>query len=97
MLNLLVAILSLDFGVDSIMNEEQEQAFKRAEYGLCSMVLVSLWLKVQQWGRYEAFVLPKEEIGSLCIPCQNMAINLFGLMEFNGMRIIAININVLKK
>ena len=38
----------------------------------------------------------EEEIGSLCIPCQNMAINLFGLMEFNGMRIIAININVLK-
>lgn len=26
MLNLLVAILSLDFGADSIMNEEQEQA-----------------------------------------------------------------------
>lgn len=34
MLNLLVAILSLDFGVDSIMNEEQKQAFKRAEYDL---------------------------------------------------------------
>lgn len=48
MLNLLVVILSLDFGVDSIMNEEQEQAFKRAEDNLCSMVLVSLWLKVQQ-------------------------------------------------
>ena len=46
MLNLLVAILSLDFGVDSIMNKEQEQASKRAEYDLCSMVLVSLWLKV---------------------------------------------------
>ena len=41
--------------------------------------------------------MPKEEIGSLCIPRQNMAINLFGLMEFDGMRIIAININVLKK
>lgn len=34
MLNLLVVILSLDFGVDSIMNEEQEQASKRAEYDL---------------------------------------------------------------
>ena len=30
------------------MNEEQEQAFKRAEDNLCSMVLVNLWLKVQQ-------------------------------------------------
>ena len=34
MLNLLVAILSLDFGVDSIMNKEQEQASKRTEYDL---------------------------------------------------------------
>lgn len=48
MWNLLVVILSLDFGVDSIMNKEQEQSFKRVEYDLCSMVLVSLWLKVQQ-------------------------------------------------
>lgn len=34
MLNLLVIILSLDFGVDSIMNKEQKQASKRAEYDL---------------------------------------------------------------
>ena len=41
--------------------------------------------------------MPKEEIGSLCIPRQNMAINLFGLMEFNGMKIVVIDINVLIK
>lgn len=34
MLNLVVAILSLDFGVDSIMNKEQEQDSKRTEYDL---------------------------------------------------------------
>lgn len=34
MLNLLVVILSLDFGADSIMNKEQEQASKRTEYDL---------------------------------------------------------------
>lgn len=41
--------------------------------------------------------MPKEEIGSLCIPRQSTAINLFGLMEFNGMKIIVLTINVLKK
>lgn len=41
--------------------------------------------------------MTKEEIGSLCIPRQNITINLFGLMEFNDMKIIALTINVLKK
>ena len=41
--------------------------------------------------------MPKEKFGRLCIPRQNMAINLFGLMEFNGMKIIVLTINVLKK
>ena len=42
MLNLLVAILSLDFGVDSIMNKEQEQASKRTEYNLQHFVSQSM-------------------------------------------------------
>lgn len=41
--------------------------------------------------------MTKEKFGRLCIPRQNITINLFGLMEFNDMKIIALTINVLKK